>query len=109
MDGHPGHVHARFQLAPGEEHLAAKREAADLLEMEPADEQVVPKMKELQELIDHRVEEEETELFPRVRQSFAREELESLGDQMEQMFDQLRESEPREVITSEPNLPAPLS
>ena len=52
-----------------EEHLAAKRIVADLLEMEPTDEQFDPKMKVLRELIEHHVEEEEGELFPLVRRT----------------------------------------
>jgi hemerythrin-like domain-containing protein len=91
-----------------EEHLVAKRVVADLLEMEPADEQFDPKMKVLKELIEHHVEEEEGELFPLVRQSFAREELETLGEQMEQMFKQLKEAEPREQIPGETDHAPPL-
>ena len=91
-----------------EEHLAAKRVVADLLEMEPSDEQFDPKMKVLKELIEHHVEEEEGELFPLVRQSFAREELEALGEQMEQMFNRLQEDTPREKIPSETDHAPPL-
>jgi len=92
-----------------EEHLAAKRVAADLLDMEPSDEQFDAKMTVLKELIEHHVEEEEGELFPLVRQNFAREELEALGDQMEQMFEQLQQDEPREAIRSETDHAPPLS
>ncbi len=92
-----------------EEHLAAKRVVADLLDMQPADAQFEAKMQVLQELIEHHVEEEESELFPLVQQNFAREELEALGEQMEQMFDELQESEPRESIPSETDRAAPLS
>ena len=91
-----------------EEHLAAKRVVADLLEMEPSDEQFDPKMKVLKELIEHHVEEEEGELFPLVRQNFAREELEALGEQMEQMFNQLQEDEPREQIPAQTDHAPPL-
>ena len=92
-----------------EEHLAAKRVAADLLDMEPSDEQFDAKMTVLKELIEHHVEEEEGELFPLVRQNFAREELEALGDQMEQTFEQLQQDEPREAIRSETDHAPPLS
>src|SRR6185312_14776815 len=91
-----------------EEHLVAKRVAADLLQMEPSDEQFDAKMKVLKELIEHHVEEEEGELFPLVRQSFAREELDALGEQMEQMFAQLQEDEPRQQIPSETDHASPL-
>jgi hemerythrin-like domain-containing protein len=91
-----------------EEHLECKRLVADLLKMEPSDEQFDAKMKVLQELIEHHVEEEEGELFPLVRQNFAREELDALGEQMEQMFDELQESAPREAIPSETDQAPPL-
>ena len=91
-----------------EEHLAAKRVVADLLEMEPSDEQFDAKMKVLKELIEHHVEEEEGELFPLVRQNFAREELDALGEQMEQTFAQLQEDDPREQIPSETDNAPPL-
>jgi hypothetical protein len=92
-----------------EEHLAAKRVAADLLDMEPSDEQFDAKVKVLQELIEHHVEEEEGELFPLVQQNFAREELETLGEQMEQMFQQLQQDEPREALRAETDHAPPLS
>jgi hemerythrin-like domain-containing protein len=91
-----------------EEHLAAKRVVADLLVMDPLDEQFDAKMKVLKELIEHHVEEEEGELFPLVRQNFAREELHALGEQMEKLFAQLREDEPREQIPSETDHAPPL-
>jgi hemerythrin-like domain-containing protein len=91
-----------------EEHLAAKRVAADLLEMEPSDEQFEAKMTVLKELIEHHVEEEEGELFPLVRKNFAREELDALGEQMEQMFARLQEDEPRQQIPSETDHAPPL-
>ncbi len=91
-----------------EEHLSARRVIADLLEMEPSDEQFDPKMKVLQELVEHHVEEEEGELFPLVQQNFAREELEALGDRMEQRFDELQEAEPRRRIPGETDQAAPL-
>ncbi len=91
-----------------EEHLAAKRVVADLLEMEPSDEQFEAKMTVLKELIEHHVEEEEGELFPLVRKGFAREELDALGEQMEQMFAKLQEDEPRQQIPSEIDHAPPL-
>jgi len=91
-----------------EEHLAAKRIVADLLDMEPADEQFDAKMKVLKELIEHHVEEEEGELFPLVEKNFAREELDMLGQQMERMFEQLKQDEPRAAIPSETDQAPPL-
>jgi hypothetical protein len=91
-----------------EEHLAARRIASDLLDLEPSDAQFDAKMKVLQELIEHHVEEEEGELFPLVQQNFAREELDTLGVHMEQLFEQLKQDEPREELPSETDHAPPL-
>src|SRR5690349_10988544 len=48
-----------------EEHLAVKRVIADLLQLAPDDEAFDAKMKVLQELVDHHVDEEEKELLPK--------------------------------------------
>src|SRR3712207_7403878 len=50
-----------------EEHLSAKRVMADLLDMDPLDAQFKAKMKVLQELVEHHVEEEEKDLFKDVK------------------------------------------
>jgi hypothetical protein len=72
-----------------EEHLSMKRVLADLLESEVEDEQFDAKMKVLQEQVEHHVEEEEKELFPKVRKACSKEELEDMGLRMEEMFEEL--------------------
>jgi hypothetical protein len=47
------------------------------------------------------VEEEESSLFKSVRQILTRSELLSLGEQMEAMFDQLLQTEPRLQVPTE--------
>ena len=64
-----------------EEHLAVKRIIADLLEMEPDDAQFDAKIKVLNEQVEHHVEEEEEELFPKVKKLRSKDELEDLGGQ----------------------------
>lgn len=91
-----------------EEHLAAKRVIADLLKLEPDDKQFDAKMKLLQEEIEHHVEEEEGELFPKVRKNFGSAELEAMGQQMEEMFAQLQKQEPRLSVPSQTGHAAPL-
>src|SRR4051794_19560366 len=59
-----------------EEHLSAKRIIADLLELEPQNEQFDAKMKVLQEEIEHHVEEEEGDLFPKVKKLMDNDSLE---------------------------------
>src|SRR6478672_8254470 len=91
-----------------EEHLSAKRIIADLLELEPANEQFDAKMKVLQEEIEHHVEEEEGDLFPKVRKLMDKDSLESLGAIMEQEFEDMKKGEPREDIPAQTEEAPPL-
>ena len=91
-----------------EEHLAAKRVIADLLKLQPDDKQFDAKMNLLQEEIEHHVEEEEGELFPKVRKNFGSAELETMGQQMAEMFAQLQKKEPRLSVPSQTGHAAPL-
>ena len=92
-----------------EEHLAVKRVIADLLDMDPSDMQFRAKMKVLQELVDHHVEEEEKELFKGVKKLMTREELATLGEQLETMFDELIQTEPRMQVPRETSEAPPLA
>lgn len=91
-----------------EEHLGAKRIIADLLELQPGDETFDAKMKVLSEQIEHHVEEEEGDLFPRVRKLMDAESLESLGAIMEQEYEDMRKGEPRNSVPAETDEAAPL-
>lgn len=91
-----------------EEHLSAKRIIADLLEMEPDDAEFDAKMKVLREQIDHHVEEEESDLFKKVRKLLSKEQLDDLGIQMEAEFDALMKGKPRTQVPSETSQAAPL-
>jgi hemerythrin-like domain-containing protein len=84
-----------------EEHLTAKRVISDLLMMEVTDEQFAPKVKVLRDLIEHHVEEEQGDIFPRVKKMLSRAELTSLGEEMEEMYDQLISTEPRQNVPTE--------
>ena len=92
-----------------EEHLAAKRIIADLLEMTPDDPQFDAKIAVLKEQVEHHIEEEEAELFPKVRRMFKADELEDLGVAMEDMAEDLKaEGAPRESVPAETGSAAPL-
>jgi hemerythrin superfamily protein len=92
-----------------EEHLEIKRAIADLLEMDAGDDEFEAKMKVLQEDVEHHVEEEEGELFPKVERLFDEEALEAIGAAMEETQDELlREGNPREAIPGETDAAAPL-
>jgi uncharacterized protein YecA (UPF0149 family) len=81
-----------------EEHLAVKRELADLLGMTPDEEQFDAKMKVLIEMVDHHVEEEEREILPRAEAQLGDARLVQLGEEMERLFDELMSEGPSDEI-----------
>ncbi len=91
-----------------EEHLAVKRIIADLLDMEPTDENYAAKMKVLMENVEHHVEEEEKELFKMVRKVLDEDQLLALGVQMMAEYEELMESEPRNVVPMQTDTAAPV-
>ncbi|MBF5043856.1 hemerythrin domain-containing protein [Aggregicoccus sp. 17bor-14] len=91
-----------------EEHLGAKRIIADLLEMQPSDENYDAKMKVLKEQVEHHVKEEEKDMFPKVKKIFAKEDLDALGEQMKPVFDEMVAADAREEIPSQTDEAAPL-
>jgi hemerythrin-like domain-containing protein len=84
-----------------EEHLSVKRLLTDLLQMSPEHENFDAKIKVLKEQIEHHVEEEEKELFPQVEKDMNSEKLETLGAQMEEMFEEELDNEPSENVPAE--------
>lgn len=85
-----------------EEHLGIKRVLADLLETEADDDTFDAKIKVLQEQVEHHVEEEETDLFPKARKVLDAEMLEALGQNMSEEQARLEdEGEPRSAIPGE--------
>ena len=91
-----------------EEHLSVKRIIADLLEMEPSNPQFEPKVLVLKEQVEHHVEEEEEELFPKVKKMLSRDELDDLGTVMEDLAQELEAGTPRESVPAETGSAAPL-
>lgn len=92
-----------------EEHLAAKRIIADLLDMDPNEANFDAKVKVLQEQIEHHVEEEEGDLFLKVRANFAAQELSLMGEKMEESFEALIQTSPRNQVPNETDQAAPLT
>ena len=76
-----------------EEHHVARLVIAELPGVEPDDERWLAKMTVLEELIEHHVEEEESEIF-KLADKLGAERLDELGDELESAFDS-RTSEPR--------------
>ena len=67
-----------------EEHHIVKWTLSELDGMDPEAERFVPKMTVLMESVRHHVEEEEDELFPKVREAMSRKQLAELGEAMEE-------------------------
>jgi hemerythrin superfamily protein len=85
-----------------EEHLAIKRVLSDLLDTEIDDESFDAKLEVLKEEVDHHVEEEENDLFPKVMRLFDEAELEDLGDAMSAEQAELEEKgNPRDAVPGE--------
>jgi len=85
-----------------QEHLEIKRVIADLLQMDAEDDSFEGKMKALQQGIQHHVEEEEGELFPRVERMLGPDVLDDLGAAMDDTQKELkREGNPRHAIPCE--------
>jgi hemerythrin superfamily protein len=92
-----------------EEHLAVKRIIADLLKMSPGDPQFDAKIAVLKENVEHHVEEEEGDLFPKASKMLKKDELEDLGVVMEDLAEELKASgAPRESVPAETGAAAPL-
>lgn len=92
-----------------EEHLSVKRLLADLLEMSMTDDHFDAKMTVLEEQVEHHVEEEEGDLFGKVRRAMDSDRLEQLGAEMHEMFEDLIGESPRYQIPSETDEAPPLA
>jgi hemerythrin superfamily protein len=66
-----------------EEHGVIKTLLGELDELSKADETWGAKLKVLQENVEHHVEEEEGEMFPKAKQVLSAEEIEALGERLE--------------------------
>ena len=71
-----------------EEHAVVKRLLAELDEMSKDEEEWGAKLKVLQENVEHHVEEEEGEMFPKARKVLSDEEVEALGERLEKAKEQ---------------------
>ena len=75
-----------FEVLEGlEEHHVVKQTLAELEKMSPSAERFRAKMTVLIESVRHHVQEEEEELFDKVREHFTIEELNDMGDAMEKI------------------------
>ena len=72
-----------------EEHHVVKLVLAELPKVNPEDERFEAKMTVLSELVEHHADEEEKEMF-KLAQKLGKDELEALGEQMEERFDAMK-------------------
>jgi hemerythrin superfamily protein len=85
-----------------EEHLGIKRVIADLLKIKASDETFDAKVKVLKEQVEHHVEEEESDLFPKVRKVLDKDELQQVAGQMQRTMQTLMEKgDPRKAVPAE--------
>jgi hemerythrin superfamily protein len=90
-----GHKEEReLVLESYEEHALAKKVIGDLQSLDATDESYRAKLKVLHELIDEHVKEEERELFPGARELMSEDNLLELGQQLQQMKEQLQQRVP---------------
>ncbi len=91
------------------EHESMKRLMAQLIDLTPDDPRWGVKLKELQDEVESHVGEEEDELFPLVRQTVDKRELDDLGEAMDELFEDLIGGEPRNDLPDGAEAPAHLS
>lgn len=73
-----------------EEHHVVDVLMAELSDLEPADERYVAKATVLMELVKHHIDEEEQDLFPKMRSALGRTALVEMGEQMVKVKAELR-------------------
>jgi hemerythrin superfamily protein len=96
-------------LEAAEEHLSAKRLIADLLALDASDDTFDAKVKVLEEQIEHHVEEEEGELFPKVKKLLGGEALDALEQEMTATREELLATgDPRDNVPAETDTAAPV-
>jgi hemerythrin superfamily protein len=92
-----------------EEHLGIKRVLSDLIDLDASDETFDAKAKVLQEQVEHHVEEEEGDLFPKVKKIFDEETLVAIAQQMAELQEELlAKGNPRLAVPGQTDEAAPL-
>ena len=84
-----------------EEHLEVKKLIAQIIDLEPEETDFDSKCAELKADVQQHVAEERTQLFPKVRELFAAEDLDELGQQMEELAAELKSEGPLQTLETE--------
>lgn len=109
---YPAMMHERTRellVESTEEHLSVKRLLADMMDLDASDERFDAKLSVLKEQVRHHAhDEEEDELFPKVRRLVSKDDLAAIGNEMLAMYVMLLDREPRKQVPSETAHAAPL-
>lgn len=92
-----------------EEHLGVKRKLAACMVESIATDAFLSKLRALAAEVQHHVQEERTELFPKVQQMMNADQLEALGQEMTSTMAQLQEGNPRYDVPLQTLAPMPLT
>lgn len=82
-----------------EEHHLMKIVLKQLASLDATDESYKAKVTVLQELVQHHIEEEESEMFKQAKQVLGDETLSRMGEQMQQLTEQFMAQEPQFTVT----------
>jgi hypothetical protein len=82
-----------------EEHAVLRSLIRKIKGTHPSDETFMAKVTVLKEVVEHHVEEEEDEYFPKCRRKFGSERLEILGEKLEDTYLKLEGKKPARAIT----------
>jgi hemerythrin superfamily protein len=92
-----------------EEHLSIKRLLADLIGLNPSDEQFAAKLTVIKEQVTHHAhKEEEAKLFPKLKAVLSADERAALGNEVLVMFEELMQSHPYKNVPAETDAAARL-
>ncbi len=72
-----------------EEHNVAKKELGEMMKLSTSDEWFNPKLKVLHELVDHHIQEEESQLFKKAKKVMDKQQAEQMAQQFEQQKQQM--------------------
>ena len=82
-----------------EEHHLMKIVLKQLAELEPSDETYNAKVKVLIDVVQHHIQEEEGQMFPKCQKALGKDKLQQIGQQMQAMTQELMKQEPQVTIT----------
>lgn len=100
-EGEGDHELKDLVLEAAEEHLSAKRLIADIQAVEVGSETLKAKISVLEEQVSHHVDEEEDELFPKLKKALPKDERRQMGLQLLQRTEELEAEQEVEGAAAE--------